>query len=146
MNLDQFDIRQFDLDRKTTLYLKEYHQVGTYDTFYEVTPKRRINEGIISRQLHDAKEMFYSKQATLLPPEIKKLDIYPDIPQDYEILPSVCTLVRYRCLHPIKKKDYDYSEAVLVWFQDDFGLDIGEQNVANLKQIEWKKIAEDKEN
>ena len=147
MTTNSLDIKEVRLRWRTDIYLREFHQTMTYDGLLEGVPFREMNAGIIESAKRTAADMFRLSDARVLAPEIQALDIepHPVFDRVFEKLPEICTIALYRCLTPVHDKKMDYSEAAVIWFQDSFGLDLGDKNLENLLRLKWRNIAIDRE-
>jgi hypothetical protein len=90
----------------------------------------------------------YEKSSPIiLPPSLywgRKIMMVDGEDKGYEwmTLPRVRCIAELFCAKPVREKDQPLSSAIVIWFQDQFGLP-DEQVQAQLQTIDWKKQGSD---
>jgi hypothetical protein len=56
---------------------------------------------------------------------------------EWAVVPPVCTVALFES----NSNDGDQAQAVLIWFQDEFGLELDDQTSNRLKSLDWDSIA-----
>jgi hypothetical protein len=60
-------------------------------------------------------------------------------------IPSIGCIGRFHSHQHARDSAKDYSELVVVWFQDDFAFPIDPTVLEQLRQLEWERLAQDYE-
>jgi hypothetical protein len=58
-------------------------------------------------------------------------------------VPPICTVAMFESMAPAKDPEADTSSAVLIWFQDGFGLALDDRTSQQIQGLDWSAIAED---
>lgn len=58
-------------------------------------------------------------------------------------MPPICTVAMFESMAPAKDPEADSSSAVLIWFQDGFGLALDDRTKQQIQRLDWSAIAED---
>ena len=58
-------------------------------------------------------------------------------------VPMVCTITLFESREPGKNKDADFSQALLIWYQDAFGAGIDARTRSQILELNWEEIAVD---
>lgn len=61
----------------------------------------------------------------------------------WAMLPPVTTFAQFRCLQTARDPDEICSSALLVWWQDEFGLPTAADLLERLRSIPWERCARD---
>jgi hypothetical protein len=85
----------------------------------------------------------------LIPPPEKPLpQPFQDRPYPFgepAALPSIVCVARFACLTHARNPAMDYSELVVIWFQDQFAFPIDPGILEQLRDLEWERLAQDYE-
>lgn len=138
---------EFDLSgRQVTL--RELRQVLTYGGVLAGLPTVEMNQRQLERLVADHRGK--PGEPCLIPPTEKPIDYRPRDGRPYPFgtpsaLPAVTCIGRFHSVLPVRDKSLDYSELVVIWFQDDFAFPIDPAVLAQILAIHWEACAADVE-
>ena len=133
----------FELSDGRKITLTEFHQCRTYEGYLEGMPHPYI---AFKQALDTARAKFSWVDAMpiVLPP-VKYVGTYAqdDFRSDWITVPLVCSIACFSSNSPAVDRTKSNSDAVVIWFQDRFGLDLDARTVAQLQTIDWNAGALD---
>ena len=133
----------FRLGDGRDISLTELHQYRTYEGYLEGMP----HPYMAFRQALDvarAKFPWYDAKPITLPP-VKYVGNYAngDFRSSWMTVPLVCSIACLSSDTPAKDSTKTNSDAVVIWFQDRFGLDLDERTIAQFQAMNWNDGAMD---
>ncbi len=133
----------FRLGDGREILLTELYQYRTYEGYLEGVP----HPYIAFKQALDVARSKYDWNDTdpiVLPP-IKYVGTYVnnDFRSDWVTVPLICSIACFSSNSPAKDSTKTNSDAVVIWFQDRFGLDLDERTVGQLQAMNWNAGAVD---
>ena len=138
------------------IILDKLIQERTYAGLLEGTPDKRVNDRHIEWIRNQAREVFQGEEAYLVEPvrrdylhEPGDMQFAMDRQQDYPVefrrppewLPMIHCVGTFHSTSPVHDKNQDGSRLVLVWFQNNFGIDAAA--AAALRNVDWDRHAVD---
>lgn len=126
--------------------LRELRQTLVYEGLLEGLPTQKMNNRIINEAVLSAKERLPSGNPILIPPKVTPIE--RPTPYPFVIpaaIPVVQCVGRFHSLETVRDSSMDYSECVLVWFQDSFALPIDADVLLQIQQSNWDANAADLE-
>ena len=127
--------------------LRELRQFSVYAGLLEGYPNREMNERIITRLVEEERERWRTGQEPyLIRPDERPMTggewVNPRLGPPVS-LPSLACVGTFRCSDPARDKGSDFSELVVIWFQDDFGPPLERNLLESLRVIDWNRHAYD---
>jgi len=126
--------------------LRELRQFGVYEGLLEGRPTTELNANIVERIVNQERERSNDWVPYLIEPEIKFIDDPSEENHPSEqsaFLPSVACVGRFQSSASTRGSAGDYSELVVIWFQDSFALPIDQKTWGQLVAIDWDQAAAD---
>lgn len=133
----------FQLNDGREILLTGLHQYRSYGGYLEGMPHPYI---AFRQALDTARAKFSWEDATpiVLPP-VKYVGTYvqDDFRSDWMTVPLVCCIACFSSNLPAKDSTRTNSDALVIWFQDRFGLDLDARTLAQLQAMDWNAGAMD---
>ena len=135
----------FTLDCGFGISLHELKQKLVYEGLLEGLPTRERNQGYVRRTIQTVRQESGHVPVTLLDPVAKPIVTKHPYPfGEPESVPGVLCVGRFRSNQCTAASDYpdeEYSELVVIWFQDEFGLPISVDVQEQLQRMDWDTLA-----
>lgn len=137
----------FKLPSGRWLYLRELRQYETYEGLLEGLPTAERNKQNVERLVDEHRDRPYPGMPYLIHPTEKPIE-YKQGGGRYPFgtpsaLPAVTCIGRFTSLKPVRKKDYDQSGLVVIWFQEQFAYPIAPCVEDKILTIDWEAHAAD---
>jgi hypothetical protein len=99
----------------------------------------------LDRLIAENQNTLYSSSPYLIQPVEKPIDLdgkpYPfGTPAS---LPNITCIGRFASLQPVRNKNKDFSELIVIWYQDEFAFPIDPIVVKELQLLDWERFADD---
>jgi hypothetical protein len=135
---------EIELTSGRVVFLRELHQIGTYEGLLNGLPTKERNERLVARTLQERVHKRYAVPVHLIAPHERALEM-PD-GETYPFgtpaaLPAVTCIGRFESLSPKEKDAGDASGLVVLWFQDMFQYPLSTEILAGLRAIDWQAHA-----
>jgi len=133
----------FRLKDGREISLTELHQYQTYAGYLEGLPHPYV---AFRQALDVAKEKFpwYDAKPISLPP-VRYAGIYvnENFRSAWTTVPLVCSIACFTSLLPARDVTQTQSDALVIWFQDRFGLELDQRTLDQIRELDWKANAMD---
>ncbi len=129
----------------TTIHLRSLDQSLVYGGWMAGVPTRETNQDAIERVVAKAREVLEGCEPYLIHPPARPIEPDPRpafarrVPP--ERIPGVACIARFLSHQPARDPTSDFSQLVVVWFQDDFAFPIDPSVMEHLHALDWKRIA-----
>ena len=134
---------KFKLSDGREILLTEFYQYRTYEGYLEGMPHPYI---AFKQALDVARSKFdWNDTDPIVLPPIKYVGTYVnnDFRSYWVTVPLVCSIACFSSDTPAKDSTETNSSAVVIWFQDCFGLDLDERTIAQFQAMNWNDGAMD---
>lgn len=128
-----------------TIYLRALDQHSVYEGLLEGLPTTLMNREIVERTMAEARARHPGQEPFLIQPRETPVPYRDDRPYPFgepARLPGAACVGRFTSLSPARGAG-DYSELVVVWFQDEFALPIAPDAFEQLVAMDWGRHAAD---
>lgn len=86
---------------------------------------------------------FSSTPAVLPPPRYAGTLLQNGEQNQWVTIPPLCSIALFTSGEPVRDMSSAFSDAVVIWFQDQFGLPTDERTIQQLAAIDWQSVAVD---
>ncbi len=134
------------LNSGRSVSLRSLRQFHVYEGLLEGLPTKKLNQRIINRTIEGERQQSGGNEPYLIEPEETPIEyrgerLYPF--GEPASIPSVGCVGRFHSFQPARNSNEDYSELVLIWFQDHMALPFGKDVLPKILTIDWEKHAHD---
>ncbi len=139
-------LNQIRLNSGREVSLRAYRQFRVYEGLLEGMPTREMNADIIDRLVAEERARPFTGPPLLLTPEQRPLKHPRRHPYPFgepAALPSVACVGRFHSSSPTREAMRDFSDLVVIWFQDEFSPPIGPEVWNQFHEIDWDRHARD---
>jgi uncharacterized protein (TIGR02996 family) len=140
------DPRQVRLRSGRTVYLRELRQSGVYEGLLEGLPTTEMNQRMIAGMVAAERTGLSGHDPYLIQPRETPLEYPGDRPYPFgqpASIPRIVCIGRFSSFEPARDASRDFSELVVIWFQDEFALPIDVPIWEQLLAINWQEHAID---
>jgi len=135
---------EIELHSGRIVFVRELHQIGTYEGLLNGLPTKEKNERLVARILQERVHARYGMPVHLIAPRERMLKM-PD-GETYPFgtpaaLPGVTCVGRFESLSPTRKDAGDASGLVVLWFQETFQYPLSPEILTSLQAIDWQACA-----
>lgn len=122
--------------------MKSLAQSLTYDGLLEGVPTRELNARLRRDWLSVPPGA--PPVATHLVDPLEVAIAMPEYPfGEPATMPAVVCRARFQAQEPVRRKDADYSQLMLIWCQGSWALPIDSQVIESIVTLDWRALAED---
>jgi hypothetical protein len=126
----------------TAIVLHDFYQFCSYAGYLEGIPHPYY---ALLNAIDAAKREFaYSEGVfTALPPTIYAGTFAAEDERiDWIAMPPVCCIGHFQCERFPDDESLSPSSAIVIWFQNQFGLDLDQRTLTQLRSLDWPSIAQ----
>ena len=134
---------RFELNDGREISLRELYQYRTYEGYLVGLPHPYM---AFKQAIDVSRKKFKGLDATpiVLPPVLHTgTFLNGAFRSSFMTVPLVCSIACFSSDSPASDKTKTNSDAIVLWFQDSFGLDLDERTTAQFREIDWKSAAVD---
>lgn len=136
-------MHNFDLilSGNISIRIESIFQELTYSAVLEGYPCEKLNQMVLNNKESYARRIFNINEVYLIPPTVKFLDR-----EEHEVwgkaqeLPMVTCIAELKCLDVFKNTEKDYSDLIVIWFQDSYAFPIQEDILEKILNIPYKEV------
>ena len=128
------------LDAARKVHLYRLYQTRSYEGATFGGTDRSTDKAIIEKAFAFARQRLRFRGIPTLVPVSAARDAADPRAQR---LPDILCIGEFLWARPVHDRSHMYSSATLVWFQDGFAPPIAEPVLAEMREIDWRRIAED---
>ena len=134
---------QFELQNGRVIFLRELYQYRSYEGYLEGLPHPYL---AFMQAIDVSKRKFKGFFSTpiVLPPVLYIGTFFNGAFQSsWMTVPLVCSIACFSSNSPAIDNTKTNSDALVIWFQDSFGLDLDDRTATQFQGIDWKSGAVD---
>ena len=134
---------RFELNDGREIVLRELYQYRTYEGYLVGLPHPYM---AFKQAIDVSRKKFKGLDATpfVLPPVLHTgTFLNGAFRSSCMTVPLVCSIACFSSNSPATDNTKTNSDAIVLWFQDSFGLDLDERTTAQFREIDWKSVAVD---
>lgn len=127
--------------------VESIEQRRTYSGWLMGLPTEESNEEMLDDLPEFAQQRYGNRKRAihLIKPIQKAIESEGESERKPAMLPTITCIASLRSYYHVLDKDMDYSELILIWFQEEFAFPIDKEVLAKIKEIDWIKVAQDME-
>ena len=134
---------RFELNDGREICLRELYQYRTYEGYLVGLPHPYL---AFKQAIDVSRRKFKGLDATpiVLPPVLHAgTFLNGTFRSSFMTVPLVCSIACFSSDSPATDNTKTNSDAIVLWFQDSFGLDLDERTTVQFREIDWKSGAVD---
>ncbi|GAA5098566.1 hypothetical protein GCM10023210_34880 [Chryseobacterium ginsengisoli] len=132
---------ELTLSGNINVKIESIFQEITYSGVLEGYPCEKLNKMVLNNKESYARRIFNMDEVYLIPPTIKFID-----GEEHKVwgkaqeLPMVTCIAELKCLDVFRDMKKDYSNLIVIWFQDYYTFPIQEDILEKLLNIPYKEV------